>query len=99
MVFTHSLALRTFRSATGIAHFHHALKPGITVGEFFGRSNLCLVLRSRTGWTVCGEARDGKDALEKAVELKPDVILLDLSMPHQGPWLISHTNPEFADMS
>lgn len=30
---------------------------------------------------ICGEARDGKEAIEKAVELKPDVVLLDISMP------------------
>jgi len=46
------------------------------------RSNLCSVLRSRVGWVVCGEASDGRDALEKAIELKPDVILVDISMPH-----------------
>jgi DNA-binding NarL/FixJ family response regulator len=46
------------------------------------RNSLCSVLRSRAGWIVCGEATDGKDALEKAIELKPDVILVDVSMPH-----------------
>jgi DNA-binding response OmpR family regulator len=30
---------------------------------------------------VCGEAVDGYDAIEKAVALKPDLIVLDLSMP------------------
>lgn len=30
---------------------------------------------------VCGEAVDGEDAIEKAHELKPDLILLDLAMP------------------
>src|SRR4030081_3322830 len=38
------------------------------------------ILRSRH-WTVCGEAEDGKDGVEKFQELKPDVVLLDLSMP------------------
>ncbi len=38
--------------------------------------------QSRAGWIVCGEARDGKEALEKAIQLKPDVILVDVSMPH-----------------
>ena len=46
------------------------------------RSGLCSVLQSRAGWIVCGEARDGKEALEKAIQLKPDVILVDVSMPH-----------------
>ncbi|HEY6466934.1 MAG TPA: response regulator transcription factor [Candidatus Acidoferrales bacterium] len=45
------------------------------------RNSLCSALQSQAGWTVCGEATDGHDAFEKAVELKPDVILLDVSMP------------------
>lgn len=32
-------------------------------------------------WKVCGEAADGSAALEMARELKPDLIVLDLSMP------------------
>jgi DNA-binding NarL/FixJ family response regulator len=46
------------------------------------RSSLCSVLQSRAGWIVCGEATDGNEALEKATQLKPDVILIDVSMPH-----------------
>src|SRR5258706_1557126 len=38
-------------------------------------------LLSETGWNVCGEARDGAEALQKARELLPDLILLDVSMP------------------
>jgi two-component system, chemotaxis family, chemotaxis protein CheY len=38
------------------------------------------ILRSRH-WTICGEAENGKDGVEKFQELKPDVVLLDLSMP------------------
>lgn len=30
---------------------------------------------------ICGEARDGKEAIEKVVELRPDIVLLDISMP------------------
>jgi DNA-binding NarL/FixJ family response regulator len=35
----------------------------------------------RTGYTVCGEAEDGLEAIEKATKLKPDLVVLDLSMP------------------
>lgn len=35
----------------------------------------------QAGWTVCGEASDGEEAVAMAQELKPDVIVLDLSMP------------------
>jgi DNA-binding NarL/FixJ family response regulator len=30
---------------------------------------------------VCGEAHDGKDAIAKVTELKPDIVLLDINMP------------------
>jgi two-component system, chemotaxis family, chemotaxis protein CheY len=35
----------------------------------------------RTGFEVCGEAADGLEAIEKAKELKPSLVVLDLSMP------------------
>ena len=35
----------------------------------------------RNGFEVCGEAVDGLDAIEKARQLKPDLIVLDFSMP------------------
>lgn len=45
------------------------------------RNSLCSVLRTQQGWTICGEATQGQEALEKAIRLKPDIILLDVSMP------------------
>jgi DNA-binding NarL/FixJ family response regulator len=33
---------------------------------------------------VCGEAEDGVEAVAKTKELKPDLVLLDLTMPHAG---------------
>jgi DNA-binding NarL/FixJ family response regulator len=44
----------------------------------FGLRNL---LESQFGWSVVGEAADGKEAVEKVLLLEPDVTLLDISMP------------------
>ena len=45
------------------------------------RRGLCSLLREHPAWQLCGEAINGKDAVEKASLLKPDVMLVDISMP------------------
>jgi two-component system, NarL family, invasion response regulator UvrY len=45
------------------------------------RRGLIRLLSAETGWTVCGDGRDGLEALQQAQELLPDLILLDLRMP------------------
>ena len=42
------------------------------------------MFESESGFDVCGEAVDGYDAIQKAQELKPDLIILDLSMPRMS---------------
>ena len=53
-----------------IADDHEMLREGIR-----------RVLRNDKDWTVCGEASNGKEAVEKTKALDPDVVILDLSMP------------------
>ena len=48
------------------------------------RSAIRAGLERYPGFSVCGEAVDGMDAIEKATKLKPDFILLDLSMPRMN---------------
>jgi DNA-binding NarL/FixJ family response regulator len=43
-----------------------------------------LLLETQTDLEVCGEAFDGVDAIKKTKELKPDLVLLDLSMPRMN---------------
>ena len=45
------------------------------------RRGIRSLLRAQAGWQVCGEAADGREALEKVNELQPDILILDLNMP------------------
>lgn len=57
--------------------------PSILIVDDYAavRSAIRVGLERYSGFFVCGEAVDGMDAIEKATKLKPDFILLDLSMP------------------
>jgi DNA-binding NarL/FixJ family response regulator len=46
------------------------------------RRGLVSLLKSHAGWDVCGEAQDGRQAVDKAKELKPDIVILDIGMPN-----------------
>lgn len=45
------------------------------------RSGLRSLIKSQTDWEVVAEAADGKEAVSKAIETRPDVAVLDYSMP------------------
>lgn len=46
------------------------------------RSGLSMLLHGRNDIEVIGEASEGDEAIELSQKLKPDVVLMDLSMPH-----------------
>jgi two-component system nitrate/nitrite response regulator NarL len=48
------------------------------------RGKIRAAIESRPGFQVCGEAADGAEGIEKGRELKPDLIVLDLSMPRMN---------------
>ena len=45
------------------------------------RRQACSLLQARPQWQVVAEASDGPEAIQKAEELKPDLILLDIGLP------------------
>jgi DNA-binding NarL/FixJ family response regulator len=45
------------------------------------RRGVCELFKRESDFEVCGEAENGKEAIAKALELRPDLIVLDLSMP------------------
>ena len=53
-----------------IADDHEAVRKGV-----------CAILSSRADVEICGEAENGKETIEKANALKPDLIILDITMP------------------
>ena len=45
------------------------------------RQGVRAVLEVQAGWVVCGEARSGREAVAKAIDLRPDIVVLDITMP------------------
>lgn len=62
------------------------------------RKGLKTVLQSHPGWVVCGEAATGREAVEKARELRPGIVIMDLTMPElnglEATRQICHNLPE-----
>lgn len=48
------------------------------------RRGLRSLLSSHTGWEVCGEAKDGVEAVQQTKRLQPDVLVLDITMPNMN---------------
>ncbi len=47
----------------------------------FARTGLKVLLAGRSDCEICGEASDGRQAVMKVIDLNPDLIILDYSMP------------------
>jgi PAS domain S-box-containing protein len=48
------------------------------------RKGIRTLLSTRAEWSICGEAQDGIEGVEKAKNLRPDVIIMDVAMPRMG---------------
>ena len=66
--------------------------------EIVRRGGLVLLLKSHAGWDVCGEAQDGREAVDKAKALRPDIIILDIGLPNlnglEATRQMLHHNPQ-----
>ena len=62
------------------------------------RRGLRALLEPSSEWEICGEAVDGLDAVEQCKSLRPDIVVLDVSMPRlnglEAARLIRRENPE-----
>jgi len=45
------------------------------------REGVRSILKKRADWEICGEAANGQEAMAQTESLKPDVIILDITMP------------------
>ena len=52
-----------------------------TIPKYFEDAVKNLLNENSGEWVICGEATNGEDAVTKVAKLRPDVILLDLSIP------------------
>jgi DNA-binding NarL/FixJ family response regulator len=58
-----------------------ALRILIADDHEVARRGIRSLLEGHAGWEVCGEAADGREAVNAANKLKPDLVLLDIGMP------------------
>jgi DNA-binding NarL/FixJ family response regulator len=54
------------------------------------RKGLRTTIKPHPGWEVCGEATDGLEAFEQTKLLKPDLVILDVSMPVLNGLEVAH---------
>ncbi|PYJ87857.1 MAG: DNA-binding response regulator [Verrucomicrobia bacterium] len=48
------------------------------------REGTRAVIERRPGWEVCGVASNGREAVAQAIQLKPDIVVLDMTMPEMN---------------
>ena len=71
------------RLHTGIAFAFDRIPQAVLIADDNDsvRRALCEAFAREADFEVCAEADDGRDSVEKALRLRPDLIVLDLSMP------------------
>jgi DNA-binding NarL/FixJ family response regulator len=59
------------------------------------RRGMRALLETQRGWNVCGEAGDGQEAIDRTKQLRPDVVILDISMPVLSGFAAARAIKEF----
>jgi DNA-binding NarL/FixJ family response regulator len=73
----------TEKGAASVSSFVERPMPRVLIVDdhAFIRRGVQTLLRQFPEWELCGEADNGNDAIRLAAELKPEVIVMDVSMP------------------
>ena len=75
--------VRPFAEGDGAQFGANVVSVRILIADDFEawRLEVRTLLQSRTDWQIVSEARDGLEVVQKASNLRPDVVLLDIGMP------------------
>jgi len=74
----------TLESPHGSEDIHMTVRILLVDDHPIVRQGLKTLLDGHPGWEVIGEASDGQEAVEKARDLTPDVMVLDVTMPRMN---------------
>ena len=58
-----------------------ALRLLVASGNEIARKGLCALAQEQLGWEVAAEARDGREAVERTKQIRPDVAIIDIDIP------------------
>lgn len=69
---------------TGYGATHPRVRVLVADDHEVMRMGIRNLLEVQPGWTVCAEANNGLEAVEKTLQYRPDVIIMDISMPEMN---------------
>jgi YesN/AraC family two-component response regulator len=72
-----------FTQVEGLALKRRAMPVNILIADDHEvvRQGLRTILKVRPDWHICGEAENGREAVQFVSELKPDIVILDVTSP------------------